>query len=288
MKKDIYIIKNDINNLVYVGQALNSKERFGGHCKPSTAKKGERIAQAIQQFGRKHFWYEILEHQIENYNERERYWIKYYNCKKPNGYNDTDGGEEPPGYAGVEHPESVLTQEQVDSLTEDLKNTNLKFSALAKKYGFKERTSVYEFNNGLTYYRDIDYPIRKDCYNGKLSDADVDNIINLLKYTYQSFEEIGKKYNVEAKAISRINRGVFHKKENQEYPIRKWKATAHPLKLSYDEVTKIISLLQSTKLSLREIARQFNVEYRDILGIKNGTTKAYRREGLTYPLRANN
>lgn len=28
MKKDIYIIKNDINNKVYIGQAKNAKERF--------------------------------------------------------------------------------------------------------------------------------------------------------------------------------------------------------------------------------------------------------------------
>ena len=33
LKKDIYIIKNRINSKVYIGQAINSAERFISHCK---------------------------------------------------------------------------------------------------------------------------------------------------------------------------------------------------------------------------------------------------------------
>ena len=47
MKKDIYVIKNKINNKVYVGQAINSKERFIAHCKPSSAKSNSLIDKAI-------------------------------------------------------------------------------------------------------------------------------------------------------------------------------------------------------------------------------------------------
>lgn len=35
IKKDIYIIKNDINDKVYIGQSVNSQERFRSHCKPN-------------------------------------------------------------------------------------------------------------------------------------------------------------------------------------------------------------------------------------------------------------
>ena len=31
MKKDIYIIRNKINNLVYIGQAKDSSRRWDGH-----------------------------------------------------------------------------------------------------------------------------------------------------------------------------------------------------------------------------------------------------------------
>ena len=33
IKKDIYIIKNDINEKVYIGQSIDSKNRFKEHCK---------------------------------------------------------------------------------------------------------------------------------------------------------------------------------------------------------------------------------------------------------------
>lgn len=55
MKKDIYIIKNRINNKVYVGQALDPTMRFKQHCKPSSAKDGSLIAQAIQKYGKENF-----------------------------------------------------------------------------------------------------------------------------------------------------------------------------------------------------------------------------------------
>ena len=134
MRKDIYIIKNDINKKVYIGQAKNAKTRFQGHCKPSSA-NNEIIGRAINKYGREHFWYEILEHNVENYNEREKYWIKKYNCIVPNGYNLSNGGEEPPVMKGLEHPESKLTKEQLDNLIYDLKNTNLSYPKLSEKYG---------------------------------------------------------------------------------------------------------------------------------------------------------
>lgn len=289
MKKDIYLITNDINNKVYVGQAKNSERRFQGHCKPSAAYlDNELIAHAIQTYGKEHFQLTILESQIENYNAREKYWIKYYNSQVPNGYNILDGGEEPPCMSGTLHPESKLSNEQVEALTQDLLNTKIKMIDLAKKYGFESNTSISEFNKGLTYVRDIEYPIRRENPIGKLTSDDVQEIIKILKYTYRSFESIGQQYGIEARAISRINRGIFHKQDNEIYPIREGKIGNNTPKLTYEQVTEIIKLLLDTNLSLREIASRFSCEYRDILNIKNGTTKLYRRRELTYPLRKNN
>lgn len=289
MKKDIYLIVNDINDKVYVGQAKNAVQRYQSHCKPSAAYRDhEPIAYAIQKYGKEHFQLIILESQIENYNEREKYWIAHYNCKLPNGYNTLDGGEEPPCMLGASHPESKLSDEQVIALTYDLLNTSLKYTELAEKYGFESHTSIYEFNQGITYIRNIDYPIRKENPIGKLSNTDVLDIINILKYTYRSYESIGQQYGVEARAIARINKGIFHKQDNEVYPIREGKLGSIPPKLTYEQVTDIIGLLLDTQLTLREIARQFNCDYKDVLNIKNGTTKLYRRRGLTYPLRPNN
>ena len=288
-KKDIYIIKNDINSKVYIGQSNNVKIRFQSHCKPSSAyKEHEPIARAIQKYGRKHFWYEILEKDVKNYNEREEYYIKLYNSLVPNGYNIQKGGENPPHMPGENHPNSNLTSEMVSKLTFELQHTNVPVSVLYKKYGFSSHGGVLDFNNGKTYHRDyIDYPIRKNLFIGKLNKEKVDEIIKLLQTTYLSYEEIGEKYGVEARSISRINRGILHKQPNLEYPIRLGECKRN-IRLTYDQVTEIIEKLQTTDISLRKLAQEYNCEFRVIMNIKNGTSKLYRRKGLTYPLRPNN
>lgn len=289
MKKDIYIIKNDINSKVYVGQAINVKQRFQNHCKPSSSQDNDLVSRAIQKYGRNHFWYEILESQIENYDQREKYWISYYNCIRPNGYNTSEGGNYPPVQKGTHHPESKLTDKQLNELIYDLQYTQLSYSQLSDKYDLS-KSSIYEINNGKTYFNsEISYPIRTNKNpRGALSDKQVLEIIELLKSSYLSYEEIGSQYGVEARAISRINRGVFHKQTSETYPIRIGKLGNNTPKLSYEQVTEIIDLLVNSTLSLRQIAKKFGVEYKDILGIKNGTTKLYRKKDLEYPLRSNN
>lgn len=289
MKKDVYIIKNDINDKVYIGQAKDAKSRFQAHCKPSSAhSENDLVAKDIQKYGREHFSYEILESQVEDYNEKEKYYIRQYNSLLPYGYNIMEGGDQPPIMKGYEHPESLLDEESVWNLTNDLKYTDLSFVELAKKYNFESNTSISEFNNGITYVRDIEYPIRKEVYNGKLTNKDVQDIINILKYTYRSYSDIASQYGLEYKAIKRINSGELHYDPNIEYPIRDWRATNKPGKFTYEEVSEIIYLLQNTTLSLREIAEKYNCEFRDIVNIKNGTQKMYRRKDLAYPLRPNN
>lgn len=290
MTKSIYIIKNDINNKVYIGQAINIKRRFQAHCKPSSAfVDNDLVAKAIQKYGKDHFWYEILEDNIENYNEKERYWIEYYNSIRPNGYNIQSGGEEPPVSNGVNHPEAKLTQYDVQGVIYDLEYSDLSYRQLSKKYNVSTDT-IININKGASYtQKEITYPIRKKPNDyGKLSDEMALEIINMLKYTYLSYEEIAQKYQVEARAISRINKGMYHRNSNEIYPIRDYANTSNRPKLTYDDVTEIINLLMNTNISISKIAKQYNVESNIIIGIKSGRTKIYRRKGLAYPLRSNN
>ena len=289
MKKSIYIIKNNINDKVYIGQAIDVKRRFQAHCKPSAGKIDvDLVGRAINKYGKSHFWYEILEHNIEDYNEQEKFWIDYYDSVRPNGYNISSGGDAPPIMKGVNHPEAKLTQKKLNNLIHDLATTDVSFRQLSKKYNISA-TCIASVNVGETYIvNNIKYPIREDCKYGKLSKLQILEIINLLKFTYLSYEEISKKYDVEARAIARINKGIFHKMETEEYPIRNYRNTSSRPKLTYDQVTEIIELLLTTNISLRQIARSYNVNSNIIIGIKNGHTKMYRRKGLQYPLRNNN
>ena len=76
MIKDIYIIKNKFNAKVYIGQTVNPTQRWAQY-KSAAQKKPEAqlITKAMNKYGFDNFWMEILESGIENYNEREKYWI---------------------------------------------------------------------------------------------------------------------------------------------------------------------------------------------------------------------
>lgn len=80
MEKYIYKITNLTNNKIYIGQAKDVSQRWYQHCLESVAKKNNcKLCNAIRKYGVNNFKVEIIEGPIENYNERERYWIAYYN-----------------------------------------------------------------------------------------------------------------------------------------------------------------------------------------------------------------
>lgn len=88
----IYIIKNSINNKLYIGQTTYSlKKRFTNHSKFGKGAIGE----AIRKYGSENFTIELLEtcETLDKLNEREKFWIKHYNTLSPNGYNLAEGGE---------------------------------------------------------------------------------------------------------------------------------------------------------------------------------------------------
>lgn len=283
IKKDIYVIKNDINDKVYVGQALNTLQRFKNHCKPN--KDNLLIDAAIRKYGQEHFWYEILESQIENYNEREKYWIKKLNSKNPNGYNILDGGEEPPRNFGEDNVNCTISDEIVKMIKDDLRNTTLSLQKIADKYNISKR-AILHINQGASRSTiGESYPIRKNPNPiGKLTDEDIEEIIYLLKYSYRFNGEIARQFGVEVHAINRINQGLTHHKDNIEYPIRKWKSSGTVL-FTYEQVTEIINLLQNTNQSINSIAKQYNVTFHSIQDINTGNSKKYKRDNLQYPLR---
>ena len=90
----IYKATNLVNELSYIGQAKNFKVRQSQHLK---AKDNYDFHVALRDFGKDNFKWEILEECEENLlNERERYWIAYYDTYN-NGYNMTKGGENADG-----------------------------------------------------------------------------------------------------------------------------------------------------------------------------------------------
>lgn len=92
----IYKIFNDINDKVYIGKTTETiKERWKQHIKDSTKPHTERriLYEAMNKYGIKHFHIEQIEEiDISILNEKEIYWIEYYDSFH-NGYNATKGGD---------------------------------------------------------------------------------------------------------------------------------------------------------------------------------------------------
>lgn len=95
----IYKITNKITNKVYIGQSIDIKLRWAVHKQPSNYfdptndNYYRKIYTAFREYGIENFEFSIIENcSKEQLNEREIYWINYYNSFY-DGYNMTLGGE---------------------------------------------------------------------------------------------------------------------------------------------------------------------------------------------------
>lgn len=95
----IYKITDNHNGLVYIGQTTQSlKRRWRGHQSDFKCKThhNDLLQRVYNKYGLEVFSIEIIEQcDIEKLDERERYWIKYYDStNREKGYNFEDGGNE--------------------------------------------------------------------------------------------------------------------------------------------------------------------------------------------------
>lgn len=90
----IYKIINDINNKIYIGKTeFSIEKRFKEHCADAFRNRNEKrpLYAAMRKYGTEHFKIELVE-ETNNPEEREIYWIGYFNGYTQ-GYNATKGGE---------------------------------------------------------------------------------------------------------------------------------------------------------------------------------------------------
>jgi group I intron endonuclease len=96
MKCGIYIIKNILNNKVYVGQSVNTLKRMYKH--KSNLRKNchhnKHLQDAYNKYGEESFEFiHVYDCDISQLNEMEDYYIKYYDSRDfKSGYNMTDAG----------------------------------------------------------------------------------------------------------------------------------------------------------------------------------------------------
>lgn len=116
MFSNIYVIKNKINNMRYVGQSVDVKKRWYTHKNNAKHESDIYLYNAMKKHGIDNFEIKIIEKNIplEKINEREEFWIKELNTLRPNGYNLTLGGEGTKGY--------VMSVKTKNKISEKAKN----------------------------------------------------------------------------------------------------------------------------------------------------------------------
>lgn len=93
----IYKITNKTNGKVYIGQSIDIKKRWKQHINEAkSSRQNTYLYNAMRKYGIDNFSFEIIEEcDIKSLNEREIYWIKFYNSFEGEGYNMTPGGSDP-------------------------------------------------------------------------------------------------------------------------------------------------------------------------------------------------
>ena len=126
----IYKITKKENGKCYIGQSNDCERRFKEH---QTKGESSRIPVdvAIKKYGKDAFTYEVIEEcSIEKLNERESYWIRYYNSIEK-GYNCSEGGDQQS--IGENNGRSKLTEQDVIEIRKAY-NNHLKQKDVYEKY----------------------------------------------------------------------------------------------------------------------------------------------------------
>ena len=154
----IYKFTNLINGNAYIGQASNIDRRYREHISRANNSNNKEynsvFHKALRKYGLENFSFEILEEcSIEILNEREQYWINYFNTYQK-GYNCTSGGD-------TMEATKKYDIELIKVIKEILLKTNLTYQEIHERYGVSTGY-ISEINSGKIWHdKDIEYPLRK-------------------------------------------------------------------------------------------------------------------------------
>ena len=172
-----------------------------------------------------------------------------------------------------------LAKERALQVINDLKNTNLKFSELAKKYHCSG-TTISNINTGIRNKQDNEqYPIRPETRKSqKFSEQILDDIYDDIINTNLKWTELAEKYNCQTKVFQHINQGISNKRDGYIYPLRK-----EQNKKGSDKAVQIIELLETTNLTFKAIAEKLNTNSKTVSNINKG--KSHKQDNRDYPIR---
>ena len=192
----IYKIINDKNNKIYIGQTIKKIQyRLQEHFHKaewdySNHKKLTHLSQAIITHGKEHFHIELIEEcDLLLVDERERYWIAYYDSYN-NGYNSTLGGQD--GY------KPYKTSEKENLVIIELYKEGCTLKEIGKEFKIDKATV-----KGILIRHNVKLRTTHTC---RLSQYDRQRIIEDVN-AGMSRKDIMKKYSISKSYLSQLISG---------------------------------------------------------------------------------
>lgn len=265
----IYIIRNLINNKVYVGQSKDILERWRKHRSDLTARKkhNDHFQLAWDKYTESNFNFEILEICGEDYlDEREKYWIKHYQSNNKNfGYNKTSGGQ-------LYRKISEETKEKIKKVNQGKKlPSNHPFLLLDRTGKNNPMYNVHRYGEDSPMYGKSHSNETKQIISEK-NKGNIPWNRGVKNFLGEDHPMKGKELTEEVKCkISQANKG----KKRSEDTINKLIASAKRGEENYlsvlteNQVIEIKILLRYTKMLQKEIANLYNINQRTVSAIKN-------------------
>lgn len=151
----IYKIENLVNHKIYIGQSINIERRWKQEKQRAFQESAHEynypISKALRKYGIDNFSFSVIEEcSVDKLNEREKFWIAYYNSFF-SGYNQTFGGD------------STIMQpkEKILGIFYDLENSQMTHRMIAQKWNISMEM-VQGINTGRYWKTENkNYPLQK-------------------------------------------------------------------------------------------------------------------------------
>jgi group I intron endonuclease len=143
----IYKMTNVLTGDVYIGQTIRPLvSRLKGHMKAESL-----VGQAMRNYGTSVFVVTVIDRALTvgELDEKEKFWIRHFDSRSPNGYNQTDGGDT------VRHdrPHTEAAKQKIKAkratqiITESTKE---KMRSWERTEGYKQRLSESQMGHAVS------------------------------------------------------------------------------------------------------------------------------------------
>lgn len=178
----IYKITNSINDKVYIGKTYQDIQiRFKQHIYDSCRRKYEQrpLYSAMRKYGTDKFKIELIE-ETNKPEEREQYWIQYYNSYHY-GYNATYGGDGKPVYDRQAIYESYLKIKSIKKVAAQYHCALETVANILDEFGITKEQRIKNSNINRSY-------------KVAMIDKNTKQILHIFNGTHEAGKFIGKSH----------------------------------------------------------------------------------------------